>query len=451
MARAADMAERLPQLWRDGDVVRGLLSVLGLQLEVVDQELAEVARAHHFDPCLERDEAAGLAGVLDIGPEPWQTLAEYRPWVHALRDARLRAGSVTREGIRLFVEEYRAGFEAANGVTITVPVPRFERQPLPGRAALVENPPTLVRARVPSGAGGAAGGAGGAAGAGAGAGGIEPLARFEVVNGGLDPVPLAAQFTGLGSTGPEHAPLLANLTTGEAIAYLGPVGPGARLALLPASPALGAGGSSPALAVTLEGVDVTHRARFMEGFAPGPSGPPAPVAGPPRSLTLARGANDLWFLPLAHFDVPGLDRVLLALAELSLRQGRWDSTTFDRSVFAQEPAATLQLAWAETAPATFVVDLPAAHLLSGVGSLDASLADRDRLASALGRAVPTLAAAGVRTTVRLRPHTDRQPAHDRLAGLLPLRHREAGPTGADNLIDAGGTYGVTPFDDSTFR
>jgi len=433
MTRAADMAERLPQLWRDGELVRALLDVLGLQLEVVDEESREVARSHHFDTCLELEEAGRLAAVLDIAPEVWQSLAEYRPWVHGMRDARLRAGSVTREGVRLFVERYRAGFESANRVKVTPPVLVFARDPAGGGPALVENPPALRRQREPS------------------RGGIEPLARFEVVNGGLDPVPLAAVLTGLGATGPEHAPLLANVTTGEAIAYLGPVPPGSRLSLLPASPSVGEGGAGPELVASLEGVDVTDRVHAFTGLTPGPPGPPAPTTGPPRSITLARGVNVLWFLPVAHFDVGGLDRVLLALAELALRQGRWDETTFDRSLFAQEPAATLQLAWVEATPATFVVDLPAAALDSRAGDLDDALAARDRLEDALALALPRLAAAGVATRVRFRPHREHQPARDRLAAVLPFTHREVGPTGADSLPGAGGAYGVTGFDDSTFR
>ena len=435
MARAADMAERLPQLWRDGELLRGLLDVVGLQLEVVDEESREVARSHHFDTCLELDEAGGLAAVLDIPPEVWQSLGEYGPWVHGLRDARLRAGSVTREGIRLFVERYRAGFEVANRVRITPPVLRFEREPAGDGPALRENPPGLRRLRVPA------------------RGGIEPLSRFEIVNGGLDPVPLAAVITGLGSTGPEHAPLLANLTTGQALVLLGPVPPGARLWLLPAGPKVAPDGTPPELVARLEGADIGDRVHAFTGFGPGPSGPPPPMpAGSPiPALTLARGVNELWFMPLAHFDVPGLDRVLLALAELALRQGRWDETGFDRSLFAQEPAATLQLAWAETTPATFVLDLPAGSLDSRAGDLDDALAARDRLEDALALALPRLAAAGVATGVRFRPHLEHQPARDRLAAVLPLTHREGGPTGADSLPDAGAAYGVTGFDDSTFR
>lgn len=431
MTRAAALAEHLPALWRDGELVRGLLAVLGLQLEIVDEEGREVARAHLFDTCLELEEAAGLAAVLDIPPEPWQTVGEYRPWVHGLRDARLKAGSVTREGIRLFVSRYTAGFQAANRVTITPPVPRFSDRPTSDTAALVENPPRQRTQRVPP------------------AGGVQPLAHFTVKNGGLDRVPLAAVFTGLGSTGPEFAPLVANLTTGEALVFLGPVPPGARLWLLPAAPA--AGGEAPAVTAMLENVDVTDRLRRISGFAPGPTGPPTPDIGPPRSLSLALGANDLWFLPLAHFDVPGLDRVLLALAELSLRQGRWDETAFDHSLFSQEPAATLQLAWAETTPATFELDLPASSLRSRAGDLEDALAARDRLEEALRTALPRLAAAGVRATVRFRPHQEHQPARDHLVAVLPMTHREAGPTGADRLPEAGGSYGVTGFDDSTFR
>jgi hypothetical protein len=433
MARAADMAERLPTLYRDGELMRGLLGVLGLQLEVIDEESREVARAHAFDTCLELEEAAGLAAVLDIPPEPWQSLAEYRPWVHALRDARLRAGSVTPEGIRLFVDHYAARFQAVHRVRITPGIPQFSRQPEPDTPALIENPPRLRMHRVPP------------------QDGIEPLARAEAVNRGLDPVTLAAVFTGLGATGPEYAPLLANLTTGEALVYLGPVPPGSRLWLLPSAPGLDEDGDAPALSARLEAEDVTAHARKISGFAPGPTGPPAPEVGPPSALTLARGMNELWFLPLAHFDVPGLDRVLLALAELSLRQGRWDETEFEHALFAQEPAATLQLAWVETTPASFLVDLPAGSLRNRAGELADAIAARDRLQAALAQALPTLAAAGIRAEVRFRPHREHQPSRDHMSGMLPRTYTEMGSTGADQLPDSGGSFGVTGFDDSTYR
>ena len=396
MGRAAAMLERLPLLYREGELITDVVSVFGLQNEILDEETFEVQRAHWFDTCLNLDEAVGLAAVLDIAPEPWQTsLGEYRPWVHALRDAQLREGSVTLGAVRLFVEHYVDGFEAANRTTIvTSRTPR-----------IIENPTQIVLHRE---------------------GSTEPLQRFTVTNRGLDPAPLAVVATGLGSTGPEYAPMLANLTTGDVIVYRGAVEPGKRLILR-------SGGGGPI--AELEGVDVSHRLR-IEGTDP---------------LQLARGDNDMWFLPLAHYDTPGLDRFLLYLAGDALRQGRWNGTDFDDSLFYQDPALVLNLAWIETIPATFRVELAAAALRTNPGELEEALAARQRLVVAINTALDRLAAAGVRTEATLADHQEHQPTRDRLQTVLPVTHREGGPTGADRRSEHEGLFDVTDFDDSTLR
>jgi hypothetical protein len=394
MARAAAIVDRLPPLYREGELVGGLVDVIGLQHEIVDEELFEIQRAHWFGTCLELDEAAALAAVLDIAPEPWQSLAEFRPWVHALRDAR-SDGSVTPSAVTKFVERYTAGYEAANRVAlVSSPTPR-----------LIENPSALLIHRQ---------------------GPLEPLQRFVVTNRGLDPAPLAAVLTALGTTGPEYAPMLANVTTGEVIVYRGAVPGGQRLTLRP---------DEAGPRADLEGVDVTDRLRF-EGDRP---------------ITLAHGENELWFLPLAHFDTPGLDRFLLALAGDDLRQGRWTETAFDRSLFYQDPAIVLTVAWAETTPAAFRVDLATEVMTSSPDGADDALVARDELVAALDGALARLAAAGVRSAVTARAHHESQPAGDRLRMVLPLTHREVGPTGADRLPEAGGVFDVTAFDDSTMR
>jgi len=83
--------------------------------------------------------------------------------------------------------------------------------------------------------------------------------------------------------------------------------------------------------------------------------------------------------------------------------------------------------------------------------LEEAVAARERLELALREALRRLSAAGVRGDVSLRPHRALQRSRDRLTGVFPARFREVGPTGADRLPDAGGSFGVTDFDDSTFR
>jgi hypothetical protein len=175
------------------------------------------------------------------------------------------------------------------------------------------------------------------------------------------------------------------------------------------------------------------------------------VEQPAQALILQRGKNDLWFLPVAHFDQLGLDRFLLALADLMLRQGRYDETEFDHALFYQDPAVMLRVTWIETRPASFEIHLPAGSLLSSQNTLEQSIEDRDHLGFSLNQAVQNLKAAGVEGSVQMRPFAEIQGQMDHLTAVLPLTHREVGPTGADRLPNAGAIFEVTDFDDSTFR
>ena len=415
-----EMAGRLPHLYREGELVRGWLAQTALQLEVVEEEGREVQRAHWFGTTLELSEAARLAMPLDIPLEEWQAnLAEYRAWVHALRDARLRDGAVTVEALQHFVVDYATAFERAVHVDVLPPDLVWGDDPERGNLVFAEMPPARrYDRRAP----------------------LEPLTRFTVSQRGLDETRAAFLMIGL-AEGPESVPLIANLTTGEALVFLGNVPPGARLWLRPTDDGHVTG--------FLEDEDVTDRIRSVPDLEPG-----TPWDGedtPARAITLARGDNELWFLPVAHYDALGLDRFLLALAELRLTQGRWDSAVFDHALFYQEPAIALFLTWIETQPATFEIRLPARWLVSRAGELEESLAERDRLALSLDRAVDRLRASGVRGTVRPAPFDDIQPQSDHLRIVAPLRVREVGPTGADRVPDAGGIFEVTGYGDSTFR
>jgi hypothetical protein len=423
MAHLDAIAGRLPQIYREGPVLRGLLGAPALQVEILDEILLEVQRAHWFDTTLELAEAARLAAVLDLAPEPWHDLALYRVWVNSLRDAMLAYGAVTPHAIEAFVTEYVSGFERARRVRIVGPISDFADQPSMSRPALVENPPARVWARP-------------------GADGLEPLGRFPWVNAGLDAADAALLVVGL-PQGPECAPLLVNLTTGQALIYLGAIGPGQRLVIRPDGKA--------GVRAFLESEDVTARLRSFTNVAPGTPWSPSHVDATPRPLTLAPGPNDMWFLPVAHYDVPGLDRFLLALPDVDLSDGRFDLATLDHAIFYEPPAAQLWATWRENQPARFEVQLPAGALLGEAGKLDTTLKARGELADSLDEAVDKLRAAGVRSSVKLRPYAETQGARDRLTAMLPMTVRERGPSGADARPDKGGVFLVTNFDDSTFR
>jgi len=423
------MLTRLPQLYRDGELVRDVLELAAVQIEVLGEEAVDVQRAHWFDQTLDLSEAARLGALLDISPEPWQELDTYRAWLHGLVEARLRFGSVTLHAMQEFVADYSTRLQQAVRVPQllaipSIPPPLWEAPGQPSAPAFIENPPERRYQRAPA------------------TGGIEPLHQFTIVNRGLDETQVAFLLVGLPSA-PETVPVIANLTTGEGLIYMGNIPVGARLWIRP----------DPSGAVTawLEGEDVSARMRSVSGLTPGTPWPTASVQQPARSITLRRGENAFWFLPVAHFDALGLDRFLLALADLLLQQGRFDETQFDRALFYQDPAINLYATWIETPPATFEIRLPGGALLSNPDELDDALHERDLLGASLNQAIHKLKAAGIGASVQLQPFREIQGQMDRLTQVLPLTFRELGPTGADQLPDAGGVFEITAFDDSTFR
>ena len=453
MAHLKDMLDRLPTLYRDGELLGGMLGSPALALEIFDEDILEVQRSHFFDTTLEIFEAEALAAILDIAAEPWQSLGEYRAWVHALRNARLLYGSVTVDAMTHFVTEYGNGFQRAGKLHafpdilrdadawIRVPAPLGgpslpetrspERRAIEdGKPLLLENPPVRRYQRIPA------------------SGGIEPLQQFTIDQRGLDGSVVSFLMTGLPGD-PECVPAIINVTTGQALIYLDTLPAGKRLWLRCTG-----GGDATA---ELEGIDATARLRSVSGIVPGIPWTKEQVDASPKAMRLARGINAMWFLPIAHYDVPGLDRYLLALADLLLKQGRYDETSFNHALFYQSPAALLRMSWLETQPACFMVGLPSGAMLSAKPPNDSgqalarALENRDQLAASLHQGVSRLKGAGIDSAVELLPFSDVQRARDRLLMVLPMHVDEQGTMGADALTEAGGAYDVTEFEQSLFR
>lgn len=415
MERVAKMAGRLPQLYRDGELLRGtrakggLLEVPALQLEAVDEELREVQRTHWFDQTYELEHAARLAALLDLQPEAWQELETFRIWVHALRDAMLQKGGLTVEAILSFVADYAGRFQAATGITL----PEQD-------AELLEHPPEWHYLRYPA------------------VGELQPLEQFTITNGGKSAMPLSLLITTI-ARAPEASPLLVNVTTGEALLYPDELPPGRRLWI---------GNGPDGLSAKLELEDVTAKLLSISGVVPGTPWEQAQV-GPAKPMMLEPGENRFWFFPAALFDRPGLDRMLLTMPGTERKQGSFDATFFDHALFWQEPRIAVWAAWQEEMRAAFTVRIPAAGVRSSPPADPVSL--RERLGSSVTAGIERLRAAGVRARVTLTSLTDAQPQRDSLRLVMPVILREGGPSGADRIAEHGGTFGVTSFNDSTFR
>lgn len=411
MSRLDDMAGRLHPLLREGELLRTALAPSAVAAEIATEDMVEIGRAHRFDDALELGEAVRLAEILNIGAEPWQTLPLFRAWVHATRDA-LHDGAVTRGALEGFARRYAAAHQAATRARVGT-----------GQPTLAENPARRATAQ-PDGLA------------------MAPLAKFSVTVTSLADTAVSLLLTGL-AAGPEAAPLIANLTTGAALIWKGRVPPGARLAIR----ATAEGRATAAL----DGVDVTDRLVGLTGFTPGVAWTPAQVAAPAPAITLRRGDNRLWFFPVALYDTEGLDRFLLGLPDLDLAEGRWDSSVFDHALFDQPAAVQLLASWIEDEPAAIALDIPAELVLRPAGATGSATVDRDRLVTALDAGIQRLKAAGIHAVTRARAFSNMQPATDRLVAVLPMRLKEAGSSGGERMPDAGGLWGVTPFDGSTFR
>src|ERR1043166_2476403 len=339
MQRVDSMAARLPQLYRDGELLRGtdrdggVLGVPGVQLEVANEVAREVQRTHWFDATYELEHAAKIAALLDFVPEVWQDLDIFRGWVHAMRDALLREGGVTVRGIQTFVREYVTALNAARGfdvfpqMQIWNDAKKAATANLDSAPALIENPPAVRIARLPD------------------PGEPEPLQHFVVTNGGRDDATLSFLLAGT-SAGAEAAPLLANVTTGDALIYLDQIPEGKRLWIH---------GNESGATARLENEDVTSKLRSVSGLTPGQPVTTAQMKTPPAAIPLRRGANQLWFFPIAFFDVRGLDRYLFSMPDLQMSDGRFDTSAFDHALFHQPPLIVLHAAWIERVPASFEV------------------------------------------------------------------------------------------------
>ncbi|MBK9745254.1 MAG: hypothetical protein IPO91_00605 [Chloroflexi bacterium] len=134
MTHLSEMLDRLPILYRDGALVADTLRVPSLGLDILDEDGIEVQRAHWFDSALNLQEVARLAAVLDIPLESWQNLAEYRAWVHALRDAMLQYGAVTVEAIENFVRQYARLYQASANILAIPQLERWQAAPVHRRS-----------------------------------------------------------------------------------------------------------------------------------------------------------------------------------------------------------------------------------------------------------------------------------------------------------------------------
>jgi len=273
------------------------------------------------------------------------------------------------------------------------------------------------------------------------------LFRWEERNQGL--VDTVARFTVTGLRGGRTAvPLLVNMTTHDLIGYQGVLHVGQRLELVPADGELG----TRAARALLDGRDVTNRIFSVSGFELGVPFDPPDRDAEPQLPRLVRGPNQWTFLSVGLYDVQGLNHVFYAIADDALREGVFDSTFFDHSVFPSGAVASLDLEWTEVEPASFEVHVPRYLTIAApeVASSEGPRADT-LVAEALTETIREIHAAGVRAQVIF--DASRETQEQRVRATLPwiVAPPETAPSGEGENLSFGGRYGESSLDTSRFE
>lgn len=410
------MASRLPPVWsaERGTLLDALLSLVANEQTAFDEDLDRVKRAHWVDTAWDIADLARIGALFGIVPAGWEGVSLFRERLKAIIAARLR-GAVTPDAIEHVVLRILKGVEQELK-DIYLPLPaqirfgdqlfgRGEAAPA-SKGRILEFPRRRQRAPTLAGSGALR----------------QPLAKLDADNMGLEPTPLLGTLTGVAG-GRTAIPVLVNLTTGHILLWAGRLACGQRLQL-----SLGAGGS---LVARVGDRDVTHEIWTGEGFVPGARFAPVRPDPEPRPLMLARGVNRLWYWPLGLYDAPGLDSAVFASPAADIEQGRWapgpasEGSRFDKALFEQPAAVSLDLWWEERQAAAFRVEIPA-----GVVTRCRHAPGRDteteraQLVQLLNDVVTELRAAGVDGRVVALPLAEEQRLESRATLLSPIATQE---------------------------
>ena len=418
-------------------VLMQLLNVASLEFEALQEDLERVRQTHWIRTVFRLEEAEKLGALVDIPRLPGEGLSLYRERLIAMAAARLQ-GSTGPEEIRRFVYEFLSAAERAVDSTFVLGLQEtvFEKayrasqeRPAFRPLSFRENPRrerlssvlAARRFRVPY------------------------LFRWTESNRGLDET--AAQFDLRGLfDGRTAVPVLANLTSGDVIGFRDVVRFGQRLRIVPAPDPGEQGRAAQAL---LDGNEVSDRLFSIEGFRLGVPFLPQDIDQTPRLPRMQRGPNDWIFLSVAHFDVDGLNRTFLAIADEDLREGVFGETGFDQSVFPSGPVAWVSMRWDEVEPASFRVGVPRTVAVESGDRPDGPVLEL--IEQGLRHSLDRLRAAGVRADLHFQPFVEVQPQKERFELPFRLLEPERGPTGIERDMTLGGRFGETRLGDSRFE
>jgi hypothetical protein len=419
-------------------LLQSFLQVIAMDLEAFQEDLDRMRQTHWIRTAYSLGDAAKLGALLDIQPLPWEHLELYRQRLLALVSARLK-GSVGPNEIREFVYTYLLETERVldttllpglQSVNLLDAYTRRETRPLFRPMALAENPQRQHQSKPLADRNGH----------------IPYLFRWTENNIGLDDTAVEIHISGL-QLNRTVTPILANLTTGSLLCFAGRIPFGQTLTVTRAN--AGAPLSNRALKATMEGNDVSRLLFSVEGFELGVPFSKQQREPTPLLPTLQRGMNEWMFLSLGMFDIRGLDSFFFSLASEELREGAFDQTAFDTSLFPSGAIAKLEMSWTETEAATFEVRVP--RYLVMEPSANASESILFGVGQALESSVDGLRAAGVKAVVRFVPFQEVQ--RQIVKARLPWKvlEPEPGPSGETRSVELGGRFGEASLDQSRFE
>ena len=416
-------------------VLQGFLDVVALDLEAFQEDLDRMRRTHWIRTVYSLRDAAKLGALLEIQPLPWEDLGLFQQRLLALVVARLE-GALGPNEVREFVYTYLLEVERSLKATLLPGLQRrnlaqaYAAGPLFRPLVLEENPrrPHYSKSLADRN------------------GNIPYLFRWSESNNGLDDTTVEVNISGLNQNR-TVTPVLVNLTTGSLLCFMGRVGFGQTLTIRRAKVDAPPADRTPA--ATLDGNDVSHLLFSVEGFELGVPFTKQQHTPAPLLPGLRRGTNDWIFLSLGFFDVRGLDRFFFSIANEELREGAFDETGFDASLFPSGSIAKLEMTWTETEPASFEVQVPRYLVIEQLDTADDSV--YLDVGHALESSVAGLRAAGVKGVVRFVPFVEVQRQAVKVHLPWKVLDREVGPSGDTRPVELGARFDEALLGSSRFE
>jgi hypothetical protein len=419
-------------------VLSQLIGAFALEMEALQEDIDRMRQTHWVNFAYKVTDLEKIGALVGVARLPWEALPEYRIRLLTIVIARLN-GAIGPDEIKQFVADFLKrsqisiaavfvpGLDAVSGLQAFQPrtdQPRY--RPL----GFVENPPKLRRSNTLLAKGGR----------------VSYLDRWEEINKGMGETVPSLFITGY-SDRRTSTPILVNLTTGELIGYKGNVPLGRTLAITPAP----ADGDPQRATASMNGRDVTGNLFSVSAFTPGVPFEPADFDPSLRLPRMRRGSNQWVYLSAGLYDVRGLDRFFFAIADDQLREGVFNQTFFDESVFPSGPVAGLAMEWTELEPASFEVHVPRYLVIEPEIVEEDQRRPHEHVAEALQSSIAQLHAASVRAQLVFDPFLETQDQAVRVNLPWLSLDPQSGSAGERDVLSLGGRFSESGLGDARFE